>query len=363
MKLLNVCLVSPLPPPYGGIAHWGGLVTRYAEKVPNIKVTVVNIAPRWRSIHDLGIIKRIIGGGLQLLRDLFRLFLVLLFNQIDVVHLTTPGQLGVLRDVGVFILTWCFKVPLVYHIRFGRVPDISSRNVAEWRLLKFVALRAFAVIAIDEVTGDVLKRNVPKASVVVIPNCVDFSSLPAANAKSVDYKVVLFVGWVVPTKGISELLESWSKIRPLGWKLKIIGSSKQDYIDSLLQKYAGVEVEFLGELSHKATMIAMSECEIFVLPSYTEGFPNVVLEAMALGKAIVASNVGAIPEMLSEDCGLLIKPREVDELASSLSSLIADEPARKLMGQNARNRALQLFSLESVFTTYMSLWRRAGQLE
>jgi len=48
----------------------------------------------------------------------------------------------------------------------------------------------------------------------------------------------------------------------------------------------------------------------FILPSYTEGFPNVILEAMALGKPIIATSVGAIPEILSEECGVVMKPRD-----------------------------------------------------
>ena len=150
MSRINVCLVAPLPPPYGGIAHWSGLVTRYAASRSDVQITVVNTAPRWRSIHDLSIVKRVIGGGGQMLRDLFVLLRRLLADRIDVVHLTTSGRLAVVRDIGIFFLLRLFGIPLVYHIRFGRVPDIIARNTLEGRVIKFLAKYVDAVIAIDE---------------------------------------------------------------------------------------------------------------------------------------------------------------------------------------------------------------------
>src|SRR5690606_6695787 len=140
-------------------------------------------------------------------------------------------------------------------------------------------------------------------SVTVIPNCVDFSDLPFNERKLSDEKIALFVGWVVPSKGIAELLTSWNVIKPLNWRLNIIGPGSPDYIDSLKRQFSGSGVEFIGELPHDVAMRAIAACDVFVLPSYTEGFPNVILEAMALSRAIVATEVGAIPEMLSDGCG------------------------------------------------------------
>lgn len=361
MNALNICLVSPLPPPYGGIAHWGELITRYAKKSSDTKLTVVNTAPRWRSIHDQGIFKRAIGGGLQMLRDLFRLLIVLIFNKVDVVHLTTSGQLAVVRDVGVFLLSACFRTPLVYHVRFGRIPDIAHRNTLEWRFIKFVASYSFSVIAIDELTGSALRNAIPTAHVVEIPNCVDFSGLPTPQEGERDEKIALFVGWVVPTKGIEELLQAWSEVKPDGWKLQIAGPGNPDYISLLKQKHGEYNVEFLGELPHSAAMNSMSQCDVFVLPSYTEGFPNAVLEAMALGKTVIATTVGAIPEMLNGgECGILVDPQDVTALTNAFRLVIADDCLRKSLNAKAQARALQNYSIITVFNSYVSIWNSAS---
>ena len=108
-------------------------------------------------------------------------------------------------------------------------------------------------------------------------------------------------------------------------------------------------------------MERMAACDLLVLPSYTEGFPNVVLEAMALGKAIVATDVGAIPEMLEAKCGLLVKPKDVQGLTTVLRSLLNDGNLRTELGNRARERALANYSIDVVFPRYMSLWRQPAE--
>ena len=67
---IRVCLIAPKPPPYGGISNWVTIITEYARKQPNIDFTVLDISPRWRSVYCDKIFLRVIGGALQLLRDL-----------------------------------------------------------------------------------------------------------------------------------------------------------------------------------------------------------------------------------------------------------------------------------------------------
>jgi hypothetical protein len=68
---MKICLVSPLPPPYGGIAHWTMLMHRFAFVSGNVTFIQVDTAPRWRAINDYAVGKRIFGGAFQLMRDYF----------------------------------------------------------------------------------------------------------------------------------------------------------------------------------------------------------------------------------------------------------------------------------------------------
>lgn len=363
MKIKNfrirICLISPLPPPYGGISHWTSMLTAYALDKSNVELFVVNTATRWRAIHSTGVLLRAIGGGIQLFRDVFRLIIALAGRQFDVAHLTTSGQLGAVRDILFYCVTAFFGVPLVYHIRFGRIPVIAHDNSLEWKLVRWVMQRASTVILIDQATYAAVKRYTAGVNAVCVPNCVNFSELPQRLAEPCKVKTALFVGWVIPSKGISELVEAWAKLSPRGWRLEIVGPGDVAYQTQLLSLFQPENLFFIGELSHVEAMNRMANCDLFILPSYTEGFPNVILEAMALGRPIVATEVGAIPEMLENGAGVLIKCKDPKLLEDALSRILSDSELRDALGQRAIRKARHEYSIDVVFDAYLKIWRGA----
>lgn len=354
---IRLCLVSPVPPPYGGIAHWTALISAYAKNRQDIIISQVNTAPTWRSIHQTGIFIRSIGGSLQLLLDIVKLCSMLCGNRFDAIHLTTSGHLGVIRDFSVAILSKIFRVPLVLHIRFGRIPVIASANSLEWRLLRTVMRMSSRVVLIDKATYEAVRAYSPMSRPELIPNCVNIRSLPADQSRnSHTTRSILFLGWVIPEKGVDELLSVWNRLRPQGWRLDFIGSCEPSYRKQLVRSHGTENVNFLGELPHDIAMRHMASCDLFVLPSHTEGFPNVVVEAMALGRAILATKVGAIPEMLADGAGVLVNPQDEHALEREMRALIFDSQARTGLGKAAKKKAESCYSIEAVFLNYMRVW-------
>lgn len=354
---LNICLVAPLPPPYGGIAHWTQMMLRHASTVDGVQLAVINTAPTWRSIHANGLMVRAFGGALQLLRDCVRIAKTLSGRRFDAVHLTTSGHLAALRDLAVSYLAGWFGVGLVYHVRFGRIPSLAGGRSLEWRLIRRVMRRAAAVILIDAATFEAVRRAEPRANAVLVPNCVDTETLPTAVPREDGVRTALFLGWVVPTKGVGELVEAWSRLDPQGWRLDIVGPFDEAYRDALLAGRTAASLRFLGQLPHEEAMKRMAACDLFVLPSYTEGFPNVVVEAMALGRPIIATEVGAIPEMLADGAGLLVESKNVDALIEALDRAVRDERLRGQMADRALEKANRLYNLDVIFSAYERIWR------
>lgn len=354
---IRLCLVSPVPPPYGGIAHWTALISAYAKDRQDIVISQVNTAPNWRSIHQTGIVIRSIGGSLQLLLDIVRLCISLCRNRFDAIHLTTSGHLGVVRDLAVAVIGKIFKVPLVLHIRFGRIPAIASENSLEWRLLRIAMGMSSRVVLIDKATYEAVRSYSPASKVELIPNCVNTHTLPSGQPRDpYATRSVVFLGWIIPAKGVDELLSAWGRLRPKGWRLDFIGSYKPDYRDQLVRIHGAENVNFLGELPHDIAMQHVASCDLFVLPSHSEGFPNVIVEAMALGRAIVASRVGAIPEMLADGAGVLVNAQDSDELEREMRALILDAQARVSLGDAAKKKAERCYSIDAVFSDYMRVW-------
>lgn len=247
-------------------------------------------------------------------------------------------------------------IPTIYHIRFGRVPSIASSNSIEWRQMSRAISMAAAVIALDSKTEQTIRHHLPNTHVVKIPNGVDLSSLPLSKTSSAPAPTVLYLGWVIPTKGIRELVHAWTLIKSKGHRCLIVGAGSELYRQELLERYKPENMVFCPQVSHDEAMKLLAQSDVFVLPSYTEGFPNVIAEAMAMGKPIVASDVGAIGEMLGTDCGRLVSPQNPEALASALDQILSDYERAREMGERAKNKATRLYNMDNVFDQLVSLW-------
>jgi glycosyltransferase involved in cell wall biosynthesis len=112
-----------------------------------------------------------------------------------------------------------------------------------------------------------------------------------------------------------------------------------------------------GELAPDAVTRCYREADLFVLPSHREGFPNTLLEAMAAGLACVATPVGAIPEMLEGDCGVVAPVGDAGALRDALAPLVADPEARTRLGRRARERVAERYAVDAVMRGYRALYR------
>lgn len=358
---LRVCLISPVPPPYGGISNWTLLLHKYLSAKDDVEIFQLDTSPRWREIYDLSIPKRIIGGGFQLIRDLIRLITILIKNDTDIIHLTTSGSLQLVQNWVFCCVAHIFKIPVVYHIHFGRIPEMAKYNTLEWKVFVKVVRLTSVVIGITSDTCNTIKRCIPEIKTLYIPNPIDLDTLPKPRNNDLNDKLILFLGHVIPTKGIRELVQAWAEVSPQGWKLIIAGPGKQEYKQRLLDEYKPSNLSFIGELNHDDALQLMSRCSLVILPSHTEGFPNVILEAMALRKAIIATKVGAIPEMLSNQCGLLIEPKNVEGLKNSLIYLCQNSDIRETLANNAYEKVKMEYNADLVFSQYIELWQNLSK--
>jgi glycosyltransferase involved in cell wall biosynthesis len=105
----------------------------------------------------------------------------------------------------------------------------------------------------------------------------------------------------------------------------------------------------------------MESLDVFVMPSFTEGTPNSIVEAMACGKPIIASDVGGIPDMIGDESGILVPPGDVSALAEAMLRLAKDTDLRRTMGQAARQRYQNLFSPNVVVPLMLETYRRVTQ--
>ena len=155
--------------------------------------------------------------------------------------------------------------------------------------------------------------------------------------KLTDKPIVLFVGNLIKRKNVESLLEA-KKIANSDYYLVIVGDGP---LFKKLRKKVEEEnirdVIFTGSRNDVEDIIP--SCDVLVLPSFSESFGLVLIEALACGKPVIGSNVGGITEIITDDVGLLVNPTKVSSIARAVDQMINDDNLRTILSMNARNRA------------------------
>lgn len=349
-----LCLIAPAPPPYGGIANWTENMIEMLKQC-GIECELINIAPPNRALEGRTLYDRIVKSGLAMLKHRKQLKQLLQMKEIGAIHITTSGRLAFIRDIILLKTARKHHVLTVYHIHFGRIPEIIKNGGLEFRLMKKALRLASKIIVIDQNSFDAIESLKSEVDVTYIPNPIRMEMLPECRGEV--REEVTFLGWGVKAKGIKELLQAWKELeKNSSWTLNIVGPYDEQYLHDILEKTEVHNVKLTGEVGHEEAMEILNGSTIFVLPSYTEGFPMSVLEAMALGKAIVATRVGAIPQMLAGECGILVDKKNVNQLKQALQYLMENEELRKKYGKNAKRKVEAEYSSFVVIEKYLKCW-------
>ena len=157
-------------------------------------------------------------------------------------------------------------------------------------------------------------------------------------------KMILFVGNITAEKGIMELTEAYAAIKKQDpqYDLHLIGSQKdEEFVHDLKLKITekGLEdVHLHPALPQEEIAKWMSVAEVFVLPSYHEGFGLVALEAMACGTPVIGSGVGGLKYLLDNGAGITINPRDTDSFSKEIMKVVADTDLRQRLIKNSQKR-------------------------
>lgn len=255
-------------------------------------------------------------------------------------------------------------VPLVTNVLGSDVNELPNdprlRKQIEWSLG-----RAQRVVAVSRAMGErLVELGVRRDRVVVQHNGVDgekFALRDKAEARKklgIDHTgpVIVYVGNVKISKGAKVLVDAMGPlVRRLGKSnalLCMVGSGDADAEVKARVQELGIEknVTLCGRRLHTEVPLWLSACDVFCLPSFMEGCPNVVLEALASGRGVVATRVGGIPEIVSDATGLLVPPRDPEALAEALAQAID-----RTWDPEAQRASVQYLSWNAVGDTYRDL--------
>lgn len=211
--------------------------------------------------------------------------------------------------------------------------------------------RADAVICVSHWAYSQILGWVPPSRperVHVVPLGVDLTLFsPDERDRDDDEPIrILNVAGMSPRKGQAVLLRAFARLRSAGRHVGLTVAGDGDERSSLEAeaRRLGVadHVEFLGAVGHDQVAEQLRRCDIFCLPSFAEGLPMVLMEAMAAGKPVVSTAIAGTPELIENGVsGLLVPPAHVDALAQALDRLVSDPALRRQLARQGRNRVEQ----------------------
>ena len=217
------------------------------------------------------------------------------------------------------------------------------------------------------------------ADITVIPNPVSSSLLSEAsravtnpavtNMDVTDSATVLYTGRLAPVKGIPHLLEAAREVSRLMRDTRFVLAGPWQMSGTSAQwgfgtdgELSGGGVLWKGHVSWEKMAGLYRAAAVFVMPSWFESFGISVIEAMAFGLPVVASNAGALPEIVEDGVtGLLVPPGDSSALAGAILRLLRDPALRRGMGQAGRERVLERYGAERVARETLALYARAGR--
>ncbi len=302
--------------------------------------------------------------GRMRIKDVRGLARLLKEQQVDILHTHSYGTL--LRG---FISARLAGVPVIIHGEHGILyTDKFRRVIAQKILLRMVD----CTITVSKDLQSRIARdfNVKEKLFIPIINGVDFSKFNHRQGKSsisvreelgIDDKAVLIgsIGRLVDVKNYPLLINVINEfvIKGLDIYLIIVGDGPVKVkLQQGIKDYGLNDRVFLPGRKDNIPDY-LSAFDIFVLTSDFEGISNTILEAMACGVPVVATNVGGTPEIVDDgNTGLLVKPRNKNELFNSLKKLYDDPPLRQKMGESAINAIAEKFSLMRMVNEYENIY-------
>lgn len=361
----RVLLISPLVSDVvGGITKWTNNIFDYYKTLDSLEVDLIPCynSNSQNTFSGEGFICRIFKGIINYLPLLKKVKKILKSERIDVVHICTSASISLIKDLAIIRITKKHHVKVIVHFHFGRIPIIFKKNNWEQSLIRKVISLSDRVIVMDESSYAVLLER-GYSNVYNIPNPLSIDTERFIKKFGSIARIpnrIVFVGQMLPTKGIYELAQACATIpnvmvHYIGPMLDV---TVEDKLKTIIEQS---KMRIFGSLSFKDVIKEMMSASVFVLPTYSEGFPNVILESMACGCPIVTTPVGAIPEMLDVKgkykCGVCVPVKDVEKLRAAICYMMEDVAEASLMGENAKHRVCEKYYINQVWNMLNDVWQ------
>lgn len=288
-------------------------------------------------------------------------------KDVDAVLIFAGSHLGFLEKGTMALVAKQLGKPVILCPRSGLMLDaLQQSRVHRW-FARRVLERCDRIVC----QGETWRRfyaefaMLPGDRLVTIPNWIDPREYDAGNRleeRRATAPTFLFLGWVEPYKGILDLIDAVALVRSRAENARFLvcggGAAMAEARLRVDRLGLADTVIFRGWVRGAEKRAVLAESDVLVLPSHREGLPNAVLEGMASGLPIIATKVGAIPDVVEHGrTGLLVEPRNVESLADAIALLASDVESRRRMARAAREVIEREHDVEVAWPRFLNEFR------
>lgn len=289
---------------------------------------------------------------------------LLLARRVCLAHLHVASNASFWRKTIFVALARLAACPVVFHLHGGGFIDFYEKEsgLLARRLIRIVLNSADCIVVVTSHWADELSRITTNRKIVVIPNPAPMPKTTLTAQRKNEQ--LLYLGRLCATKGTDDLLEAFVlvKHRFPAAALVLGGDGDRERLRSKARSLGiSASVHMVGWITGKAKETLLVESSIFVLPSYVEGLPMGVLEAMSYGLPVVATRVGGLADVIEHGVdGVLVSPGRVDELALAISQLLLDATLRNRIAARAQGKCVERFAPLRVLAEVEALYGKFG---
>jgi glycosyltransferase involved in cell wall biosynthesis len=281
-----------------------------------------------------------------------------------VVHVHAASRASFVRKSIVLLIARLAGCKTIFHLHGGGFRQFATVEAGALmrRWIRHTLEASSVVITLSNGWAGFVRGFAPGARVTVVPNSVPLPAMAQVQTSVQQERGrILFLGRLEEAKGVFELLAAGARLAQDFPALRLVFGGEGD-AEALGRRAAQLgiadRIELPGWIGPHERDAQLARASVFCLPSHAEGLPMAMLEAMAAGRAVVASSVGGIPETIVDgDNGLLVPPRDEEALARALAQLLGDEALRTRLAERARATIAQHYSTEVVCGQLSALYR------
>jgi len=278
------------------------------------------------------------------------------------ISLHTSAYRSFYRKLPYVLISRALGIPIVLHVH--STTFVRFCHQAGWvlqRILRATGRMVDQVVFLSEEARRDLQDFFPLAKSTVVANPVDLRSFDMPRVQRAKSQV-LYLGWIVKSKGVYDLLDAVPAVLQSFPDARFIfaGNKEVSELRDLVERRGlQASVDVPGWVDGMRRIDLLRGSTLLVLPSYTEGLPNVILEAMATRLPVITTPVGAIPSVLTDgETSIFVEPGNPRSITNAILKLLGDESLRERMAERAYRHALERYSLEAVSDGLTQIYAR-----